>query len=227
MSMDRKSTVKAGFAVVAAALFAAVVGAPRQANAELVRPVFNFGTPISLECANAGSHQDVAKTPIIKNTSGAAVAAGRTLFWKSNDGDYGSLKLQSDLAPGATVSAIGKPGNAYSCTSHFLTSPDLTIKKAAFSTSTSASIEVQNLDAWVAAGPSVVRIEVVSCSGPVLASIDTAPLAMAKGEVKAMTVPFGATSGKKYLRVRADATGKVFERDEKNNLWDDMNTCIH
>lgn len=237
MSMNAASAVK--HLLVAAAALALGVATPKVADADNRMPVspmptmgttipnLYIGTSISLACSNPGSHQDVSKTPSLKNTSGAKIAKGQTLYWKATDGDSGSMKLEADLLPNQSVQVLGKPGNGYQCSSHFLTSADLTIKKAQFASWTSATVEVQNLDAWVDAGPSVTRVEVVSCSGPVLATVDLAPMPLAKGEVKSVTVPFAQASGKKYLRVRADVNKSIKERNESNNTWDDMNTCIH
>jgi hypothetical protein len=226
MSLIVGRSVLKGFAFVIGAL-ALGMASPKRADADLVRVNLNLGTSIALGCANGGSHQDVAKTPILKNTTAAAIGKGRTLYWKSSDSDYGSVKLEADLAPGATVQGLGHPGNSYTCTSSFVTSADLIVKKAQFATLTSATIEVQNIDSWVDAPPSITRVEVVSCSGPVLATIDVPAMPLAKGQLKSVTVPFSVPGGKKYLRVRADATKAVIERNEANNLMDDMNSCIY
>lgn len=234
-----KSVVK-GF-VLAVAAFALSAAAPKTADADnrmplspspmptvaMPLPQLYIGTPVSIACTNPGSHQDVAKTPSLKNTSGAKIEKGRVLYWKATDGDSGSIKLEADLLPNQAVQVIGKPGNGYQCSSNFLTSPDLTVKKAQFATWSSATIEVQNLDAWVDANPSVTRVEVMSCSGPTLATVDLAPTSFAKGQTKSFSVQFPQQSGKIYLRVRADQGGSVKERNETNNLWDDMDTCIH
>jgi len=223
-----KSVVK-GFVFAALAAVGVGAAAPRSADAQIIatQVPLSLGTTIAIACSNPGSHQDVAKTPILKNITSAAIPKGRTLYWKASDGDVGSVKLVADLAPGATIQGLGKAGNGYNCSSNFLTSADLTIRKAQFATATSASIEVQNLDAWVDAGPSVTRVEVVSCSGyQVLASADIPAMPVAKGQVKAVSVPLAATSGKRFLRVRADVNKNVMERSESNNLWDDFNSCV-
>jgi hypothetical protein len=220
-----KSVVK-GFVLAALATIGIGAAAPSAADADVIRPNFTIGTPIALGCANPSSHQDVAKTPVLKNVTTAAIPKGRTLYWKSTDGDSGSVKLEADLAPGATIQGIGKPGNGYSCTGNFVTSADLTVKKAQWASATSATIEVQNLDLWVDAPATVTRVEVVSCSGSVLATADLPAMALAKGQSKSATVVLAPTSGKKYLRVRADANKTLLERSEVNNLWDDINSCV-
>jgi subtilase family serine protease len=226
----RKGVLK-GFVFVAGALALGIVATPKKAEADLVRaPLITLGTSIALSCSNPGSHQDVAKTPILKNITTAPIKAGQTVHWKASDGDYGSMKLQADLAPGASISTIGKPGQSYTCTSNFFTSADLTVQSAQFTYGfAGANVTVQNLDSWVDAPPSIVRVEVVSCNGgAVLASADSSAVALAKGQSKTLSVPFAsAPSGRKYLRVRADANKQVIERNEANNLLDDYNSCLY
>ena len=72
--------------------------------------------PVMLQCRNYGGQQDVAKNPDIINTTKATIPSGKTLYWKSTDGDSGSVVLQKALAPGAKVGVNGKPGQSYSCT---------------------------------------------------------------------------------------------------------------
>ena len=229
--MSTRKGVLKGLGFIVGALALGIVAAPKNAEADLIRaPLIVLGTTIPLTCSNSGSHQDVAKTPILKNTSGATLHAGQTLSWKSSDGDKGSVKLAADLAPNATIQGIGNPGNAFTCTASFVTSADLTIKGAQFNAGwTSATVQVQNLDSWVDAPPSVVKVEVVQCgSGTVLATGNSVAVPVAKGQAMTVTVPFSsAVSGKKYLRVRADANKQVIERNEQNNLSDDFNSCIY
>jgi len=71
---------------------------------------------VILQCRNYGGQQDVAKNPDIINTTKATIPSGKTLYWKSTDGDSGSVVLQKALAPGAKVGVNGKPGQSYSCT---------------------------------------------------------------------------------------------------------------
>ena len=71
---------------------------------------------VILQCRNYGGQQDVAKNPDIINTTKATIPAGKTLYWKSTDGDSGSLVLNHALAPGAKVGVSGKAGQSYTCT---------------------------------------------------------------------------------------------------------------
>jgi len=70
---------------------------------------------VVLECRNPGSHQDVAKTPIIKNTSGQQLPIGHTISWSSSDGDSGQVTLQAPLAPDSEVQGLGTAGQVYNC----------------------------------------------------------------------------------------------------------------
>jgi len=200
-----------------------MAGGEREASADV--PKLTFGTSVALSCSNPGSHQDVAKTPIIKNTTTATLKAGQSVSWKSSDGDYGTLKLSADLPPGGTVSALGKPGNSYTCSSSFRTNPDLTIGYAKFTSSSSVEIQVKNLDSWVGAGSSVVKLEVMSCSGQVLSSSVSSAMSLAKGESKTFSMSATHAPGS-YLRVTADAKQQVLEKNEKNNIADGINSCI-
>jgi hypothetical protein len=225
MSMSSGKSLLKGIAFAVGAV-ALGVASPRTADADIVRMPIYLGTSIPLGCSNAGGSQDVAKTPVLKNTTSAPLPVGSTLWWKSTDGDSGQIKLDKALVPGATVEGLGHPGSAYTCSGSFLAMADLTVAKAQFTTQTSAFVEVQNLNPWVDTKPNITRVEVVSCSGPVLSTVDlTAPIG--KGEIKSFNVPFPAVGGQKYLHIQADATNLILEGNKKNNVWDEIGTCVH
>jgi len=71
---------------------------------------------VILQCRNYGGQQDVAKNPDIINSTKQTIPSGKTLFWKSSDGDSGSVVLSQALPPGGKVGVNGKPGQSYSCT---------------------------------------------------------------------------------------------------------------
>jgi hypothetical protein len=225
MSSSRGKSMLRGVAFVACAV-ALGMAAPKTAEADLITVPLYLGSYVAVGCSNAGGSQDVAKTPVLKNTTGATITAGHTLFWKSSDGDSGSVKLASDLVPNAWVEGMGHPGNAYSCTSNFTEWSDLKVQSAAFTGLTTAQVTVANIDPFVDAGASVTRVQVVSCSGPVLASMDLSPIAIGKGQSKVFNVTFRAQSGRKYLHIVADVNKQVIEGNEQNNVWDDEGTCI-
>lgn len=74
----------------------------------------------ALSCKNPGSHQDVAKEPILVNTSGATLAKGSVLYWYTKPAagqtaEKGQVELDNALAPGGSVQGRGGPGNGYQC----------------------------------------------------------------------------------------------------------------
>jgi len=71
---------------------------------------------VPLQCRNYGGQQDVAKDPDIINSTRKTIPAGKTLYWKSSDGDGGSIVLDHALAPGGKIGVNGKPGQSYTCT---------------------------------------------------------------------------------------------------------------
>ncbi len=228
MSMGRKLMVL-GFMVGAVSVMG--LATPKDASADLmpINPVVvrTLATSIPITCMNPGSHQDVSKTPSLKNTAGGTIRKGQILSWKSSDGDHGTIKLDADLAPNASVQVLGQPGNGYTCTSSFTTSPDLTIRTAQWSTNTAIAVQLENTDSWVDAAPSVVHLEVMSCSGQVLAQSDSVAVPVAKGQIKPLSFTVPPTTGKRYLRVKADATNAVLEKNEMNNLFDAINSCVY
>ena len=219
-----KTTLTSGF--LASALVLALL-APEAPAAATERIVLNLGTAVPLQCQNPGSQQDVAKTPVIKNTTGATIPKSHLIRWATNSGDKGEIHLEADLAPGATVIGQGGAGNGYQCSATFQSMPDLVPWKAEWQGTSALKVEVKNLDPWVPTDGSVVRVQVMSCSGAVLQAYDSAPLAIAGGQVKAVTVPATFVPGKAYLRITADATTKVLERNEVNNVMDGSGSCIH
>jgi hypothetical protein len=177
-----------------------------------------------IACSNPGSAQDVAKTPILKNTAQTTLYEGQRLNWWASDGDIGQVTLAADLPPGGTVKAMGKAGNAYTCTSGCVAQPDLKIRTAKMLSSSQALVEVQNADPYVGASASSVLFEIRSCqTNAVLMTARSEAVAIAKGEHKQLTFavpikPFGKT----YLRAVADHNS-VSESNELNNGWNGQN----
>jgi hypothetical protein len=75
---------------------------------------------VALKCENPGSHQDVAKTPIITNSTRTTLPKGRVLYWQTNKGEKGQVQLVNDLKPLNSVSGLGGPGQVYTCTAYYL-----------------------------------------------------------------------------------------------------------
>jgi uncharacterized protein YlxW (UPF0749 family) len=72
--------------------------------------------PVMLQCHNYGGQQDVSKNPDIINSTQNTIPSGKTLYWKSSDGDGGSIKLSKALPAGGKVGVTGKAGQSYTCT---------------------------------------------------------------------------------------------------------------
>lgn len=69
-----------------------------------------------LQCSNPGGQQDVAKEPVITNTTSKTLPKGQKIYWKSSDSDKGTITLDAPLAPGKTVIDRGHAGQNYTCT---------------------------------------------------------------------------------------------------------------
>ena len=78
-------------------------------------PVLTVGQKVMLACKNPGSHQDVSKDPTITNTTSKTIKKGAKVNWTASDGDKGVITLDKDMAPNATVTVLGNPGQNYSC----------------------------------------------------------------------------------------------------------------
>jgi hypothetical protein len=214
------------------AVAAAVVAPAPRVEAQIIAQLPPGGVslsivPITIACKNPGSSQDVAKTPVLTNSTSHPIAKGKTLTWKSSDGDGGSLKLDADLLPGASIKAMGKAGNGYTCSSTYLANPDLTVTNA-MPSSSGYVVKVQNLDKHAWAPASTVRIDFLSCSGG-------AVVATAQGKVDSLFAGGSASVVvatpkplKTYIRVTADAAKQVVEGNEGNNVWtESMNGCLY
>src|SRR5262245_18855622 len=162
-----------GFAMALGLLSTVAVPTPK-AEAQMIAQTAPLAVnAVFIGCANSGGHQDVAKSPSLKNTSTAAIPKGYVLSWSASDGDKGTLTLAADLAPGATVKAQGsKPGNVYTCNASFVSKPDLVIQNVSWvNNNSSVSVKLANVDAWMGAGQSNVQLEIISCKGTVLKSV--------------------------------------------------------
>jgi len=78
-------------------------------------PLLTVGRKIMLSCMNPVSHQAVGKDPTIANTTGKMLKKGANINWSASDGDEGVITLDKDLAPNGTVTALGNPGQSYTC----------------------------------------------------------------------------------------------------------------
>jgi hypothetical protein len=106
------------FAAILAVAALTMVGLGLNASAQNGTPSSKSGrdAAIILKCRNYGGQQDVAKNPDIINSTLKILPKGKTLYWKSTDGDSGSVVLSKALGPGDKVGVNGKPGQSYTCT---------------------------------------------------------------------------------------------------------------
>lgn len=108
----RNAFLAAILAVAALTMIGAGLGASAQ-NGTTVNS--SRSAAIILKCRNYGGQQDVAKNPDIINSTQKTIASGKTLYWKSTDGDSGSVVLDHALPPGGKVGVTGKAGQSYTC----------------------------------------------------------------------------------------------------------------
>lgn len=105
-------------ALVGGSLFAGSVLAGDPPPTLLKKDIIQKKFGVILECKNPGTHQDVAKTPQIKNTTNTVIPKGHKIHWGASDGDKGVITLDKGLglAAGQTVQGLGKAWQVYTCT---------------------------------------------------------------------------------------------------------------
>jgi len=218
---------KLSLALVALVSSLSVFGGATADAQIVVAPLSITGTFVPVSCVNGGGSQDVVKTPSLKNDTGKIMLAGNTVSWKSSDGDQGSIKLTSDLAPGATLKLQGtKPGNAYTCTASLFALPDLVPTKAILTTPTQLSVSFTNRDPFASAQTSQARIEIRTCSGTLLFN-NNPTFALGPGQTKTYSILVAAVPPKAYVRLIADKGLVIPESNESNNVLDTMNSCLN
>ncbi len=72
---------------------------------------------VSLSCRNPGSHQDVAKNPIITNNTRNPISSSTRVYWEATDGDKGFV--QGPFKIGESKSGLGNAGNGYQCSAYY------------------------------------------------------------------------------------------------------------
>lgn len=82
-------------------------------------PLKTFKALTDLECRNPHSHQDIGKTPIIRNSTDRWLPKGTQILWTASDGDKGTIVLTKALSPHAQddneVQGVGETGKIYTC----------------------------------------------------------------------------------------------------------------
>jgi hypothetical protein len=183
---------------------------------------------VALACSNPGSQQDAAKTPVVQNTTAAPIPRGRSLLWRSSDGDHGGVTLGQDLLPGDSVKGTGKPARIlYTCSASFYAGlPDLVVHSVNVERVPRAVI--QNTNAWIDAEAVRVRLESLRCADDrVLAMKNVGPLVVPAGGKQTfsalVTKPW--KSPPVYWRITVDFDRRVAESNEQNNVWSSRTEC--
>ena len=78
-------------------------------------------TTVNIKCTPYMGNSDVETKVFLENNTGALIAAGRTLYWKTNANISGQFKLVSALPVGGKLSdKTLTPSNSTACSSYFL-----------------------------------------------------------------------------------------------------------
>lgn len=174
---------------------------------------------IPLACSGSGASDVVSRKHSIKNTTGHAIPKGTVVHWTASNKGSGSLTLSSDLAPDASVDVI-EPGqtNGYTCTAGFYPgNPDFAVKSVQWTSATTASVEIANLNPWSDAKASTVRVQSLKCIQSPVGSVDAQAPAIPKGGSVTVTVNGLPKSAADYLMATANATSTAPEGPNKAN----------
>lgn len=93
------------------------------AQAKPAKPVFNVAparVKVSIKCT-PNFNADQSTQVYMENNSGASIAKGTLLHWKTNAGITGAVSLPEALQPGKKISGISNvASNSSSCTAYFV-----------------------------------------------------------------------------------------------------------
>jgi hypothetical protein len=170
---------------------------------------------VSLACSGSGASDVKHRGHSIKNTAGYPIPKGTSIHWTSSDKGSGSLKLATDLAPNASVDVI-EPGqtNGYTCNASFYPgTADYTVKSVS-GTATTATIVVSNLNPWVDAPASQLKVDTLKCFSTLVGSVTVQVPAIPKGGSVTVTA---AIAKQDYLQATANANNAVSETNKTNN----------
>jgi hypothetical protein len=111
-------------ATVGSLVLASTLAILAVAQAKPAKPVFNVApaarVKVNLKCT-PNFNSDVATQVAMENNSGAQIAAGTMLYWQTNAGIKGTVKLSAALPVNQKVSGIHNvPSNSSSCTAYFV-----------------------------------------------------------------------------------------------------------
>jgi len=177
------------------------------------------GPAIALECRGPGLSEHAYRDHIIKNTSTFELPRGTRVFWRASNGGSGMALLDAELLPGATV-RVTEAGRTkgYACTARFYAgSADLAIRAIQWAGATTASLEIVNLNPWVDAPASVLKLQAFKCRSTEVSSVDSPVGVIERAGVRTLTLKI-SKSGADYLQATANATETFAEDDRLNNV---------
>jgi hypothetical protein len=172
---------------------------------------------IALECKGPGASDVTSRNHSIKNTAGAKILKGTKIYWKASNGGTGSVTLQNDLAPLASVSVIESgQTNGYSCTASFFPgTPDFVVKSVKWTSATQAQVEILNQNNFADGAASVARVRSMKCLSTQVSALNVSVPAIPKGQSKVVTLNI-SQSNADYLEATANV-GNAPESNKTNN----------
>jgi hypothetical protein len=211
--MSRKPIPTLSLVAVLGLLGSAAAAEPPKAGTKAVS-----GPAITLGCKGPGPSELSYRDHVLKNTTRHELLPGTRVFWTTNNGGSGIALLDTHLAPEATfrVRESGRT-KGYACTARFYAgSADLAIRLVQWTDATTASVEVVNLNPWVDAPASVLKLQALKCPATEVVRVSLPVGAIERAGVRVLT-PSIAQDGADYLLATANATNTFTEDETLNN----------
>ncbi len=223
--MNSKTVVTFVFGVVCATAMAAPATAevpklgPAPATTVVTAPSMALMQSIALDCSGSGASDVASRRHSIKNTTAFPIPKSTKINWTASNGGSGSVTLQTDLAPNASIDVIESgQTNGYTCKASFYPgTADFVVKSVKWTNDTTATVEIANANPWVDGAASVVRVQSLKCITTPVASVDVNVPAIAKGTSKIVTANLAKPSAD-YLQATANATSSAPESNKTNNV---------
>lgn len=195
---------------------------PTVGPAQPVATAIQLAPSIDLVCSGAGASDVASRKHSIKNSTAFPIPKGTTILWSASNKGSGRVVLAENLAPNASVDVM-EPGSTsgYTCTARFSPGPaDFAVKKVQWTSATTATVEIANLNPWTDAAASTARVASMRCAGSAtVQSLDVPVPAIPKGASTTLTVTI-AKANADYLMATANANNAVSELAENkaNNV---------